>query len=308
MAVKLSNFICPIFLVSTLIIWGSSYNIDEHENWKYLPEECGFGNSADRIIGGVEASLGQFPWMARLAYQNGNNRSNYVFGCGGAILNHWFIITAAHCIVGSLRTRLLFVRVGENYADEDIDCEDDVCAPRPQDISWKNIIKHRFYPNIEGMTVIGDIALIRLKNPIRFNDFVQPICLPTSVIVDNSADLLKEGELVEVAGWGAVNSITLAAADKLMYVQLEIETLEQCQEVYDDEIDDTQICIGKEKGKDTCVGDSGGPVMKPFSIDGPPKYFLVAIVSYGVKWCGTAGAVYTNVSHYMEWILDRIDQ
>lgn len=38
----------------------------EHKNWpKEFEDNCG-ENYADRIIGGKNATIGQFPWMARL--------------------------------------------------------------------------------------------------------------------------------------------------------------------------------------------------------------------------------------------------
>lgn len=45
-----------------------SYHIENHPAWKEIDLfECGF-SASDRIIGGLNAALGQFPWMARLGY------------------------------------------------------------------------------------------------------------------------------------------------------------------------------------------------------------------------------------------------
>lgn len=57
---------------------------------------CGQQNAADkRIIGGVEASPGEYPWMARLVYINKFNQK--VFQCMGFLIHPKVVITAAHC-------------------------------------------------------------------------------------------------------------------------------------------------------------------------------------------------------------------
>ena len=49
-------------------------------------------------------------------------------------------------------------------------------------------------------------------------------------------------------------------------------------------------------------GDSGGPLVCPYE-DGMRK--LTGVVSFGYAGCDTAG-VYTKVSHYEDWIQQRI--
>ena len=63
------------------------------------------------------------------------------------------------------------------------------------------------------------------------------------------------------------------------------------------------ICGGGNPGKDTCYGDSGGPLAVPV---GGGKV-LAGIVSYG-SGCARPNTpgVYTNVSHYIDWILEKI--
>lgn len=48
-----------------------SQSIDSHPAWQYLLHDevlCG-ESFADRIIGGEDAPLGQYPWIARLGYE-----------------------------------------------------------------------------------------------------------------------------------------------------------------------------------------------------------------------------------------------
>jgi len=71
-----------------------------------------------------------------------------------------------------------------------------------------------------------------------------------------------------------------------------------------------QICAGGEKGKDSCVGDSGSGLMRtdPNMTPGMEKWVLVGVVSYGPRLCGTEGVpgVYTRVQSYLDWILDTV--
>ena len=58
-------------------------------------------------------------------------------------------------------------------------------------------------------------------------------------------------------------------------------------------------------GRDSCVGDSGGPIFKK----GPDgKFVQVGIVSFGVGKCGQAAVpgVYTRLSLYSDWLKDTV--
>ena len=61
-------------------------------------------------------------------------------------------------------------------------------------------------------------------------------------------------------------------------------------------------------GKDSCNGDSGGPLMiqKQHRLN---KYWTqIGLVSWGLNEWGGKGmpGVYTNVRHYLTWILDHL--
>lgn len=55
-------------LIAILLVKRNAGDFRTHPNWpKHVDEICGESNH-DRIIGGENASLGQFPWMVRLVY------------------------------------------------------------------------------------------------------------------------------------------------------------------------------------------------------------------------------------------------
>ena len=61
-------------------------------------------------------------------------------------------------------------------------------------------------------------------------------------------------------------------------------------------------------GKDSCDGDSGGPLMMIKRKRSELIWIQIGIVSFGRTSCGTRGVpgVYTKVSAYTQWILDHI--
>lgn len=67
-----------------------------------------------------------------------------------------------------------------------------------------------------------------------------------------------------------------------------------------------QICAGGEEGRDSCRGDSGGPLMNTFR-DDAGQWYLEGVVSFGNS-CGQRGwpGVYTNVAEYLEWIEETV--
>ncbi len=68
---------------------------------------------------------------------------------------------------------------------------------------------------------------------------------------------------------------------------------------------DGMICAGGDKeGRGACYGDSGGPLQCKIN----DVWTQVGIVSWG-KPCAHAGHadIYTRVSHYIDWIQDKIN-
>lgn len=63
-----------------------------HTHAKQQPQpDCGRSTSKiNRIVGGTDASFGQFPWQAFV--QVGGSR------CGGALISSRHVVTAGHCV------------------------------------------------------------------------------------------------------------------------------------------------------------------------------------------------------------------
>ena len=102
--------------------------------------------------------------------------------------------------------------------------------------------------------------------------------------------------------------------DILLKVQLPILPNEICERAYRDQpfvrIWYKQICAGGIKAKDSCTGDSGGPLQTVSMYRGDVRIVQRGIVSFGRRNCGVLGSpgIYTNVAHYINWIMDTIEE
>ena len=59
-------------------------------------------------------------------------------------------------------------------------------------------------------------------------------------------------------------------------------------------------------GRDSCSGDSGGPIVSREFADDP--WYQVGLVSYGTSKCGTGEpGVYTKIQGYINWIGENLE-
>ena len=266
-------------------------------------DTCG-ESAAQKLFGGNQTNIFDYPWMALIAYDTGKQIPE--FRCGGSLINKRYVLTAAHCVTslpGGLR--VTGVRIGEHDLSRERDCkigeegEEIACAERYQDFSLESV---HFHPGYSSTKLQDDIALIRLNADVDFRpNNARPICLPTG-----SATMI--GKKVTVTGWGATE--IGVRSDKLLQVQLDLINTEDCTRAYNGRVQiwHKQICAGGKRGIDACGGDSGGPLQAPALYKNTIKFIQYGLVSFGLKNCGTAGVpgVYTKVVYYMDWILNTI--
>lgn len=154
----------------------------------------------------------------------------------------------------------------------------------------------------------NDIALIRLKKVIQFNEYLKPVCLPFSNFNERERDAMTEVQVppsqLVLAGWGRTLNSSDVAAKRASVLPVWPEA--RCLE--DEKRNRNQICAGK-KNKGSCGGDSGGPLMHRRRISKQDKRMVIeGIVSYGVGVCANQfwPSVFTRVRSFEKWIDDNM--
>ncbi|NXS10737.1 GRAA protein, partial [Neodrepanis coruscans] len=229
------------------------------------------GLSVD-IIGGNEVAPHSRPFMAQ------------IFGpkesfCGGALIKEDWVLTAAHCKMKGGK-----VVLGAHSLKK-----------REKEKQTFQIANQIPYPCYDSSSKENDIMLIQLKGRAKLNEAVKLISLP------NSEDDPKPETICTVTGWGLTQTHQKILSDTLREVNITVISRKICNDKqhYNGKpvITKNMICAGGKK-KDSCHGDSGGPLRC--------NNVMRGITSFGKpNQCGSADGpgVYTRLTKkYLQWI------
>lgn len=237
-------------------------------------------DESPKILGGVEAVPGAWPWIAGILWSDEPD-TYYAQFCSGVLIDKTWVLTAAHCVQG-WSAKDIEVAVGAY----------DLTSFTGSRTPVKSI---KIHPQFES-TSYHDIALIELSYP----SYAPTISLFSGQSRDDTPPSLL-GRVVTVLGWGLADTATVwYYPTKLRQVNLPVVADSYCDYIYTDPIIPSQFCAGYYEGKDACTGDSGGPAV--LQVDG--KWVHAGIVSSGVSceiyngWYGK----YTRTSEYIQFI------
>uniref|UniRef100_A0A3P8WCF7 Peptidase S1 domain-containing protein n=1 Tax=Cynoglossus semilaevis TaxID=244447 RepID=A0A3P8WCF7_CYNSE len=158
-------------------------------------------------------------------------------------------------------------------------------------IPIQNVIIH---PAFNSTNMDYDVALLELAAPAPVSYTIQSVCLPSAV------HLFPMNAECYITGWGSTReggSLT----NLLQKAAVNIIQQAECQQPYGDVLTNNMMCAGHmEGGKDTCLGDSGGPLT---CRQQSGQWFIAGVTSWG-HGCGRMGfpGVYTRVTSVRKWI------
>lgn len=160
------------------------------------------------------------------------------------------------------------------------------------------------HPSYDSRTVDNDIALMRLEYPVKFTEYIVPICMPGREMAERVLHL--NGTLTVVSGWGKDDMDSEKFSSALNVINVPLVDRNICTQQMSHNISDNVLCAGVlGRRMDACEGDSGGPMVTLYR----DTWFLLGLVSWG-EGCGRVDklGIYTKVSNYNEWISRVIDQ
>jgi trypsin len=234
---------------------------------------------AHAIVGGHDASPGEYPFIAHLLIDR-------TFQCTGTLVTPTHVVTAAHCgsiVPGGIANvpigqpgQLIEVSIGA-YRTPSSSLTGGYASDGEEHVAKAVTVN----PGWAGLGSVGhDVAIVELDRPSA-----EP---PVKIASAQERSLWAPGTLATIAGFG----VTEADGDQpevLQEAQVPIVADDVPAKAYPyllDGVDpvlggfesDTQVAAGyPEGGVDTCQGDSGGPLL----VAAGSEMRLVGDTSYG---------------------------
>ncbi len=241
-----------------------------------------------KVIGGMPAQPFGSPWQVALM----DREQPLVFGpvCGGTAIGDKWVLTAAHCFydIATCKMRFTVARIWVLHGTTDLA----TTTPRLAGVQKIHLPPTGF----DCKNFAGDIALVELRDLLPAGTRMQ---LPTAQ--QDAALEMTQGRF-SATGWG-YTSESGSISQILMEVSVPPVPMAQCKAMLEPglPVPERTLCAG-EFGKDTCRGDSGGPLFK--RVPGSPAQAVqFGITSFG-SGCGRPDkpGVYTRVAAYGDWI------
>uniref|UniRef100_A0A182NP87 Peptidase S1 domain-containing protein n=1 Tax=Anopheles dirus TaxID=7168 RepID=A0A182NP87_9DIPT len=264
------------------------------------PHQCGRRKvkTVYLIHNGVDAKAGHWPWHAAIYHKS---MKDFEYACGGSIIDHNTILTAAHCVYiqsGVIHRTKIMVRVGLSSLKQ------------PGQYYQEHYVKDiQLHTNFTGGRVVHDIALIKLTRSITMSKYVQPVCLWT--LDDNKASI--KGRNGTVVGFGITENgnVSNELKQALIGVVDPITCIENDRGVFGNLLTKDMICGRGAYGVTACKGDSGGGMF--FEVGG--KWYVRGIVSFiPLETSGSSQicdsikyTAFTDVAKYLSWIEKFVD-
>ncbi|XP_062540158.1 melanization protease 1-like [Armigeres subalbatus] len=275
-----------------------------------LPKQCGVAKYNPRPDG-IKSQAFEFPWIALVLF----NKTRRPATCFGTLINQRYVLSVIGC-VRKTKKDPDFIRLGEQSALSNPDCSDlkqrdgivrHECAGPVVDIPIESYVAH---PEFDQPMYTNDLALMRMSREVQYNDYIRPICLPTTPELLNNIprDLL-------MTAWELEMDVPTHYVGELEKYQIENVDLDSCQREYEKagftpDFEYKRFCAGQKGPNYVCSRMAGAPIGAVVDVDGVQRHVQFAMAKFAPLNCTARHIVpiiSMRITEYMGWITDNLE-
>nr|ACR15969.2 serine protease 17 [Mamestra configurata] len=250
----LASFACAEESLFGQTAYGYLKNVGIPEGERIKAAEEKFLSS--RIVGGVPAGQGQYPYQAGLLLSIIGHDGTGV--CGGSLISASRVVTAAHCWNDGVHQvwRVTVVLGSTTLFSGGTRLDSSVIA---------------MHPNWTPALIRNDVGVIYLPHAVQLSGNIAPIALPTG-----SSEFV--GTSAIASGYGLTSSGgSISANQFLSHVRLNVIANSACSFAFPFVVQPSNLCTSGVGGVGTCSGDSGGPLVATQN----GRNVLIGVTSFG---------------------------
>ncbi|CAF0900557.1 unnamed protein product [Didymodactylos carnosus] len=232
-----------------------------------------------RITGGISATEHSWPWVVNII----NLRS--LKSCGGTIVSHDTVITAAHCIVDDIDMIKVIAGAHNLFGRLNL-------------FNYYSIASYIIHPDYVNCCDY-DLAVIKMKKSFERSETINTICLPT-----NKNEQLKMNTPAITVGWGGKfhsGSLNSFGSFSLKQGLVNIKSADYCKQTYSTFNPIDELCATNlVDNVDAREGDSGGALMVKNQTDN--RWYLYGVTSHGSNSETIKPGVYSSTINKLDFI------
>ncbi|KAJ8719658.1 hypothetical protein PYW08_011833 [Mythimna loreyi] len=241
-----------------------------------------------RIVGGVPAALGQYPFKAGILGSVVHGGLTVTSVCGGSLISASRVLTAAHCWNDGVHQawRLTIVLGSVYLFSGGTRVETSAVAVHP---SWSPTLLR------------NDIAVVYLPTPVSLSATIAPVALPSGSELFET--FVRERAIA--IGFGKTSDGgSISSNQFLSHASVSVITNSDCSWAFPLVLQSSNICTSGLGGVGFCGGDSGGPLI----INRNNRQLLIGVASIGSTMGCESGFpnAYARVTSFMDFINQNI--
>jgi secreted trypsin-like serine protease len=195
------------------------------------------------IVGGTRVPEGTYPFATFVDVDLGGGDG---YTCTGSLIDPLHVLTAAHCVEnedGTLVSPAQYTLV--------IGRTSHLTPDAANVFTVASVAQH---PGWDRVNATHDVAVLKLTQAVP-----AAIAQPIALVGGNDTRFDTPGQPVIAAGWGRTSGLGKGSPD-LLEATLSVISDRACDVAIRGGVDDASVLCTQQPAKNTCNGDSGGPL------------------------------------------------